>query len=103
MLWQVLIGSGENHRMGLYDMVMVKDNHTDVAGGIENAIVAVNKYIKEKQLDVGVEVPPLSLICYLFHRQSGSIEKNLNFVAVLIILATLSVNAYLRTLRSTHE
>lgn len=53
---QVLIGSGENHRMGLYDYVMVKDNHVDVAGGIKNAIAAVEDYINEKKLNVGVEV-----------------------------------------------
>lgn len=53
---QVLIGSGENHRMGLYDMMMVKDNHTDVAGGIKNAIAAAAQYIKENELVVGVEV-----------------------------------------------
>ncbi|XP_024516244.1 nicotinate-nucleotide pyrophosphorylase [carboxylating], chloroplastic isoform X1 [Selaginella moellendorffii] len=58
---QVLIGGGENHRMGLYDMVMVKDNHIAVAGGIENAIFAVTKYLEEKGLDIGVEVETRTL------------------------------------------
>lgn len=53
---QVLIGGGENHRMGLYDMVMVKDNHIAVAGGIRPAITAVEKFLKSKNLDIGVEV-----------------------------------------------
>ncbi|XP_024539844.1 nicotinate-nucleotide pyrophosphorylase [carboxylating], chloroplastic isoform X2 [Selaginella moellendorffii] len=59
--WAVLIGGGENHRMGLYDMVMVKDNHIAVAGGIENAIFAVTKYLEEKGLDIGVEVETRTL------------------------------------------
>jgi nicotinate-nucleotide pyrophosphorylase (carboxylating) len=56
MLVQVLIGGGENHRMGLYDMVLVKDNHIAVAGGIPQAIAAVDAYLKQENLDVGVEV-----------------------------------------------
>ena len=53
---QVLIGGGENHRMGLFDMVMVKDNHIAVAGGIPQAISAVETYLNSKNLDIGVEV-----------------------------------------------
>jgi nicotinate-nucleotide pyrophosphorylase len=53
---QVLIGGGENHRMGLFDMVMVKDNHIAVAGGIPQAISAVENYLNSKNLDIGVEV-----------------------------------------------
>ena len=61
-LWvQVLIGGGENHRMGLYDMVMVKDNHIAVAGGIKQAIQAVENYLTSKNLDIGVEV--LHILC----------------------------------------
>jgi len=41
----VRIGGGENHRMGLYDMILIKDNHVDFAGGITNAILAVNSYL----------------------------------------------------------
>ncbi|MBN2894229.1 MAG: carboxylating nicotinate-nucleotide diphosphorylase, partial [Bacteroidales bacterium] len=44
----VEMGGGMNHRMGLYDMVMIKDNHIDFAGGIEQAIIRVNNYLKEK-------------------------------------------------------
>jgi nicotinate-nucleotide pyrophosphorylase (carboxylating) len=53
---QVLIGGGENHRMGLFDMVMIKDNHIAVAGGIPQAISAVETYLKSKNLDIAVEV-----------------------------------------------
>ncbi|NPA35264.1 MAG: carboxylating nicotinate-nucleotide diphosphorylase [Chlorobi bacterium] len=52
----VKIGGGENHRMGLYDMVMLKDNHIDFAGGIEKAVKKVHEYLKEKGKDLKIEV-----------------------------------------------
>ena len=54
----VKIGGGENHRMGLFDMVMLKDNHIDFAGGIEKAILSVQTYLKTigKNLKIEVEV-----------------------------------------------
>jgi nicotinate-nucleotide pyrophosphorylase (carboxylating) len=56
--YAVLTGGGENHRMGLYDMIMIKDNHVDFAGGIENAIDAVQRYLIQtgKKLKVEIEV-----------------------------------------------
>lgn len=59
--WAVLIGGGENHRMGLFDMVMVKDNHIAVAGGIQQAISTVEKYLRSKNLDIGVEIETRTL------------------------------------------
>ena len=52
----VAIGGGSNHRMGLYDMVMLKDNHIDFAGGIEKAINKVVDYLKNKNKDIRIEV-----------------------------------------------
>lgn len=52
----VLIGGGNNHRMGLYDMIMLKDNHIDFAGGISNAIKTTKAYLKENQKDLKIEV-----------------------------------------------
>jgi len=52
----VKIGGGENHRMGLFDMVMLKDNHVDFAGGIENAIKTTQKYLKDRNKDLKIEV-----------------------------------------------
>ncbi|MCU4177627.1 carboxylating nicotinate-nucleotide diphosphorylase [Carboxylicivirga sp. N1Y90] len=52
----VKTGGGVNHRMGLYDMVMLKDNHIDFAGGIEKAIHAVQVYLKEKNKPLKIEV-----------------------------------------------
>ncbi len=54
--WAVRIGGGANHRFGLYDMILIKDNHVDYAGGISNAIVAANKYLKEKELNLDIEI-----------------------------------------------
>ena len=52
----VRIGGGVNHRFGLYDMIMLKDNHIDFAGGIEKAILATQKYLKENNLNLKIEV-----------------------------------------------
>jgi nicotinate-nucleotide pyrophosphorylase (carboxylating) len=55
--WAVSIGGGHNHRFALYDMVMLKDNHVDMAGGISNAIERANAYVKRlgKRLKIEVE------------------------------------------------
>ena len=55
--WAVKIGGGKNHRFGLYDMIMIKDNHIDFAGGIKNAIQKTKNYLTEnkKNLDIIVE------------------------------------------------
>jgi nicotinate-nucleotide pyrophosphorylase (carboxylating) len=52
----VKIGGGYNHRMGLYDMIMLKDNHIDYCGGIENAIRATNEYLERNHLSLLIEV-----------------------------------------------
>lgn len=52
----VRLGGGENHRMGLYDMVMIKDNHVDFAGGIRQAIDAVHRYFKAEGIRLKVEI-----------------------------------------------
>ena len=52
----VEIGGGVNHRFGLYDMILIKDNHVDYAGGISSAVNAAFAYKKEKQLDIAIEV-----------------------------------------------
>jgi len=54
--WAVRIGGGENHRFALYDMIMLKDNHVDYAGGIKQAIERANTYIKEKNLNLKIEI-----------------------------------------------
>ncbi len=56
--WAVKIGGGTNHRMGLYDMILIKDNHVDYAGGIANAISAANVYLQNtgRKLEIEIEV-----------------------------------------------
>lgn len=57
----VKIGGGENHRMGLFDMIMLKDNHIDFAGGIENAIIMANEYLTKTGRNLGIEVETRNL------------------------------------------
>ncbi|MBU0694959.1 MAG: carboxylating nicotinate-nucleotide diphosphorylase [Bacteroidetes bacterium] len=52
----VLIGGGVNHRFGLYDMILIKDNHVDYAGGIIKAIQATNDYVKIHQKNIQIEI-----------------------------------------------
>lgn len=52
----VFIGGGVNHRIGLFDMILLKDNHIDFAGGIENAINRCHDYLKNKGLDLKIEI-----------------------------------------------
>jgi len=52
----VRIGGGVNHRFGLYDMIMLKDNHIDYCGGIEKAIEKAWKYVQDKNMDLKIEV-----------------------------------------------
>ncbi len=54
--WAVTIGGGHNHRYGLYDMIMIKDNHIDYAGGITKAIERANAYIDKKKLKINIEI-----------------------------------------------
>jgi nicotinate-nucleotide pyrophosphorylase (carboxylating) len=52
----VVLGGGYNHRFGLYDMIMIKDNHIDFAGGISKAIEAAHKYLKAHKKDLKIEI-----------------------------------------------
>ena len=54
--WAVKIGGGVNHRFGLYDMIMLKDNHIDFAGGIDLAIQKTKDYLRENDLDLKIIV-----------------------------------------------
>lgn len=59
--WAVKIGGGENHRFALYDMIMLKDNHIDFAGGVSAAIKKTKKYLQEKNLDLKIIVEARNL------------------------------------------
>ena len=59
--WAVTIGGGENHRFALYDMIMLKDNHIDFAGGISNAITKTKEYLKSNSKDLKIIVEARNL------------------------------------------
>jgi len=59
--YAVKTGGGENHRIGLYDMILIKDNHIDYAGGVTKAITKTKEYLKEKGKDLKIEVEARTL------------------------------------------
>ncbi|TDO24955.1 carboxylating nicotinate-nucleotide diphosphorylase [Pedobacter duraquae] len=73
--WAVRIGGGVNHRIGLYDMILIKDNHVDYAGGILKAIDASNAYLERtgKELDIEIEVRNLEELEQVLQR--GGIQR----------------------------
>ncbi|MGH2644101.1 MAG: carboxylating nicotinate-nucleotide diphosphorylase [Chitinophagaceae bacterium] len=85
----VWIGGGQNHRMGLFDMIMLKDNHIDFCGGIRPAIMKVNKYLKENNLKLPVEIEVRSLEDVLEVLSVGKINRIMfdNFSPALTVKA----------------
>ena len=71
----VRIGGGENHRIGLYDMIMIKDKHIDFAGGIGRAIDRNNAYLAEKKLDLKIEVEVRSLADITEVLEKGGVHR----------------------------
>lgn len=59
--WAVVIGGGSNHRYGLFDMILIKDNHIDFAGGIVEAIDSANTYLKKHKKKLAIEVETRNL------------------------------------------
>jgi nicotinate-nucleotide pyrophosphorylase (carboxylating) len=59
--WAVNIGGGKNHRFALFDMIMLKDNHIDYAGGIDNAVSKTKSFLKKNNLDIKIEVETRSI------------------------------------------
>jgi len=81
--WAVRIGGGVNHRFGLYDMILIKDNHVDYAGGIREAIERANQYLTDnnKKLAIEIEVRNLEELAQVL--QTGHVNRilldNFNF------------------------
>lgn len=75
--WAVRIGGGQNHRYGLFDMIMLKDNHNDYAGSITKSVEATVSYLKEKGKNLKIEVETRNL---------GEVEEALATNAVDIIM-----------------
>lgn len=59
--WAVVIGGGQNHRIGLFDMIMLKDNHIDMAGGIEQAILRTKEYLRATNKNLKIEIETRNL------------------------------------------
>ena len=59
--WAVFIGGGKNHRIGLFDMIMLKDNHIDMAGGIEQAIIRTKDYLRATNRSLKIEIETRNL------------------------------------------
>lgn len=70
----VKIGGGENHRMGLFDMIMLKDNHIDFAGGIENAILKTQDYLKRTNRSLQIEIEVRSIADIEKVLQTGGVD-----------------------------
>lgn len=73
--WAVKLGGGVNHRIGLYDMILIKDNHVDYAGGISNAIQAARQYLTAngKLLEIEIEVRNLDELSQVL--ENGGVDR----------------------------
>ncbi len=73
--YAVKTGGGENHRFGLYDMIMIKDNHVDYAGGIEAAITKADAYIKTNHLNLKIEIETRNMDEVIQVLSTGKVDR----------------------------
>lgn len=73
--WAVVIGGGLNHRYGLFDMILIKDNHVDFAGSITAAIDAANNYLKRKRKKLAIEVETRNIEDVKKVLQHGGVQR----------------------------
>lgn len=73
--WAVVIGGGSNHRYGLFDMILIKDNHVDFAGGIAKAIDAANLYLQKNKKKLPVEIETRSLVDVKKVLEHGGVDR----------------------------
>jgi nicotinate-nucleotide pyrophosphorylase (carboxylating) len=71
----VKIGGGHNHRFGLYDMILIKDNHVDFAGGIANAINSTKEYLKKNKKDLKIEIEVRNFLELHEAIETGGIDR----------------------------
>lgn len=95
----VRIGGGVNHRFGLYDMIMLKDNHIDYCGGITQAIQRSNKYIAENNLDLKIEIETRNLTDISEVLEVGRVHRIMldNFLPTEIRKAVEMINGRFET------
>lgn len=92
--WAVRIGGGMNHRMGLYDMMMIKDNHVDFAGGIPQAIAAARAYQMERNLDLPIEIETRNILEVQKVLETGGVQRIMldNFTPAKMVDAVKLIN-----------
>ncbi len=95
----VKIGGGMNHRIGLFDMILIKDNHEDFAGGLENAVHRAQEYCREKGKDLKIEVECRSLDDIRKTLEIGGVDRIMfdNFTPELTKEAVALVNGKVET------
>jgi len=97
--WAVKTGGGHNHRFGLYDMIMLKDNHIDFRGGVRQAILAVKEYQEAKGLKLKVEVETRTLDDIKIVLETGHVDRIMfdNFSPELVASAMELVGGRMET------
>lgn len=97
--WAVRIGGGHNHRFGLYDMIMIKDNHVDFAGGIKQAIESANTFRKNRNLNIPIEIETRNLNEVEQVLNTGCVERIMldNFQPALIKEAVSMISGRFET------
>lgn len=95
----VRIGGGCNHRMGLYDMIMLKDNHIDFCGGIEKAIEKTNEYLRANKLDLQIEVETRNIDDVKRVLATGNVQRIMldNYEPAMISEALVLINGQYET------
>jgi len=93
--WAVRIGGGTNHRFGLFDMIMLKDNHVDYAGGVIPAIMAAKDYLEKKELNLAIEIEVRNLLELEQALEYGGIQRIMldNFPVPLLKEAVKMINS----------
>ncbi|MCK9616707.1 MAG: carboxylating nicotinate-nucleotide diphosphorylase [Lentimicrobiaceae bacterium] len=97
--YAVKTGGGENHRFGLYDMIMIKDNHVDFAGGIENAIAATREYLLKKGKNLKIEIEARNIVEVQKIMHTGGVHRIMfdNFTPEAMKEAVLLINGKYET------
>lgn len=97
--WAVTVGGGLNHRMGLYDMIMLKDNHIDFAGGITGALTKAKQYVAELGKDIKIEIETRNLEEVKEALATGKADRIMldNFTPEQIVIALETINGACET------
>lgn len=97
--YAVTIGGGMNHRMGLYDMIMLKDNHVDFAGGVKQAIEKAKAYLKKNDLEIPIEIETRNLEELAQVLEVGGVQRVMldNYSVEKTVKAVAMVNGRVET------